>query len=100
MDEGQRLKEEGIGAAQLGRSGLLEKARSIAREIALRSPGRKITCDDIRTAMGEEYKLLGPATAAIWRGSPPAWKHTGEYVESKHPASHRAVVKVWRYTGE
>jgi hypothetical protein len=99
MDEGQRLKGEGIGAAQLGRSGLLDKARGIARELALKAPGRKISCDDVREAMGEEYRLLGPSSPAIFRHNP-NWKHTGDYIESAHPESHRAIVRVWRYIGE
>lgn len=94
--DGERLKEEGISRATEGRETLLQRARDIAVRVASERPGSKVSIDDVRDEMGEDFAKLGMGAGAVFRVS--CFTHVG-WVKSRHAASHARPISVWRYIG-
>ena len=93
--EARHQKRVGMAAAADAKPDLLEIARQAAEFCA---KTHWIVCsDDVARRMadlGFSYDDLGNARGSIFRSK--KWIFTGEYVQSKRPASHAREIKVWR----
>ena len=95
-EESLRLKYEGMDRAEAKAATPLEEAREIARRIALKTPDRCVSADDV----GRELKRLGlpfslgPATGSLFRGK--EWEFTGRRIKSRRTSNHAREIKVWR----
>lgn len=93
--ESQRQAELGIGIAASNNAVLLQKAREIARAIALERG--EVTADDVQARLmvhGYGPHDLGNAAGAIFRGS--EWKWTGRLKKSERIHAHSNLLRVWR----
>jgi hypothetical protein len=92
--EAERRKRIGMMVAAEGRSHLLDSARGFAAAIAeIRG---EVTSDDVAEMMyvnGMDYAELGNAAGSVF-DSRFAW--TGRVVQSRRPASHGRLIRVWR----
>jgi hypothetical protein len=91
--ESQRLKAEGMAAAESARYGDLETARLIAYEIG---EGTTLTADDVAQEMERRGLIpnLGPAAGSLFKGG--RWEFTGHRVRSTRVTNHGRELKVWR----
>jgi hypothetical protein len=94
-----RLKERGMAIAADHAESELERARRIAREIALCRVDRLVTIDDV----GRKLKELGlPVSLGAASGSlfkEKCWKWTGRMTRSARVSNHARRVMIWEYIG-
>lgn len=100
-EKGDERKERGMAWAAANRASALEVARSVARELAMRSPTWETNADEVQRVLAERYGwtagVLGAAAGSIFRGSD--WQFTGNRVRSEQVRNHARELKVWRYLG-
>lgn len=91
--EGLKRKEEGINLGAEHKSDLLDRARSIAEDLA--RDGRGITADDVQEVLLKEHGvLLGNAAGALFKRE--YWEFTGEWRASSRVTNHGHQNRVWR----
>ncbi len=98
--ESNRLKEEGMTAAEYGgKHMLLDHARHVAKQIAMLRESRTVTADDVGKAFEKEgiTESLGNAAGSLFRGK--EWEFTGQRIKSSRKSNHSREIKVWRYVG-
>jgi hypothetical protein len=93
LEEGTKLKEEGIAIAAGNDQSLLSRARDIAAQLA--ASGREITADDVQEVLFTQTGLqLGNSAGALFRE--PHWEFTGEWRRSRRKTNHAHCYRVWR----
>ena len=95
--EARHQKRVGMAAAADAKPDLLQVARQAAEWCAEFQHWNTCTSDDVAermTELGHSYDDLGNARGSIFRSK--KWIFTGDYVQSKRPASHAREIKVWR----
>ena len=93
LNHGLALKEDGMSLAAMNKAELLETARDVAEDIALRRG--EVTIDDVR------YKMQIPKTqtnkanwiGSIFRDSRFVW--TKKVKPSAIPSNHGRMIKIW-----
>ena len=98
--EANQLKETGMTNAMNGSKHLLlDRARHVAKQIAMLRDSRTVSADDVFKALAEEgiTESLGNAAGSLFRGS--EWEFTGERIKSRRISNHAREIKVWRYVG-
>jgi hypothetical protein len=91
---GRMAKEEGMNLAAENKRYALIFARDIAEEIALKSPTRECTTDDVQKIIIAKGINLGNAAGSLFKES--KWKFTGRFVESHRVSNHGRLLHVWR----
>jgi hypothetical protein len=95
LPEGKLKKEEGMALAATGREGLLGSAREMA--MLLCEKHGTCTTDDVRYAL--DLRPADKANQQNWIGSifkDSRFEGTNEYVKSRIPRNHAAVIQIWR----
>jgi hypothetical protein len=87
-------KERGMSAAAESRSGVLDLARAIARELC-NSQG-ECTSDDVGELLWQRHqiKTLGPAAGSLFKSG--EFKPTGGMRKSARKKNHARLLFVWR----
>lgn len=96
----RRLADEGLAVAGRDKNVLLERAKQIARRIALSRFDRTVTMDDVHAAMqaeGIDGSMLGNAAGSTFKGGD--WQFV-DHVRCKLASGHGRFNKVWRYIGK
>lgn len=94
LPEGQALRDEGIAVAVAGRPAQLACARSIAYDIASKTPGRTCHADQVQKVLIEKYGIrLGNAAGAIFKGK--QWRWSGKITTSARVSNHARILRVW-----
>ena len=96
LQEGERLKEEGMAEAKAARKEIYLKAVQIAKDFASGNMERVCTIDDVQNVLisqGYNPKQLGPAAGSVFRGK--CWEEIG-HKNSARPSNHAARISVWR----
>ena len=91
MNEGERLKREGMKLAADKRPDDLLIARDIAKMLC-RAYGT-VTADQVQERLDKRIDL-GNAAGSIFKGGAFTW--TGEYVKSVRRSRHAGLIRVWR----
>lgn len=92
LEEGVRLKGEGMAKAVYNRKALFEYAKGLAWGIAKRQG--TVTADDVHELLGPVgSQRLGNAAGALFKGI--QWECTG-WVQSKRPSNHGRMIRAWR----
>lgn len=101
-ERSESKKEDGIAVAAQNRQSVLNVARSVARELAIRNEDGVTNCDEVQRVLSLRYgwtaETLGPAAGAIFKG--PDWRFTGRRIKSASVRNHARELKVWRYIGD
>jgi hypothetical protein len=93
LDEGRRLKDEGMQRAALSSHELLMYARKAAIEIAKEGDGL-CNIDQVRRVMNEEGLPSGMWAGSVFKDG--NWEVTGEWTPSTCKSNHARPVMVWR----
>lgn len=100
LAESRRRRDEGKSLAAENRKTLLQKAREIAKHLAIRNG--TVTADDVGREMLTLYgcttSALGPSAGSLFSG--PEWEWTGDRTQSAKASNHARELKVWRLKGE
>jgi len=96
LDEGLRLKREGMESAAEHYETDLELGKSIARRIC-REWGT-VHAEDVNTELAFYHNIssLGNAAGSLFKGKD--WTFTGEWHQSTRSSSHGRFIRVWRLT--
>lgn len=100
LKQGEQLKLEGMDLAAGNRKEQLDKARDVARTLAMTRVSRTLSIDDVLYVMHQLYNVssLGPATGSVFKTA--EWRFTGAWVKSKRVSNHGRMVRVWQYIGD
>ena len=92
MNEGERLKREGMKLAADRRPDDLLIARDIAKMLC-KTYG-KVTSDQVQERLDKARIRLGNAAGSIFKGG--AFVPTHEFVKSTRKSRHAGLIRVWR----
>jgi hypothetical protein len=93
LDEGIRLKEEGMALAA-DNSNILPYAQNLATLYAENHVGRCTADDVMRQLTAEQIKRLGNAAGSLFKGK--QWTPAGIWVQSQRKTNHGRWIRVWR----
>ena len=87
-------KTHGMSAASKARSGVLDLARAIARELCSRQG--ECTADDVGELLWQRHqiKTLGPAAGSLFKSG--EFEPTGSFRKSARKKNHARLLFVWR----
>jgi len=95
--ESRRRKREGIDKASRNQHYLLNKAREIAKEIAL-AKGQTNSDEVSQELLARGYPdCIGPAAGAIFKTK--EWVWTGRFINSTRVTNHSRLIRVWALRG-
>ena len=96
LNEGEKLKAEGMERAAMSGKEMLELCRDTARDI-LHTGRSDVTMDEIRAKLNLDKNATNSQN---WMGSVfrhPDFEATGEFRKSKIPSNHAHCNRVWRF---
>jgi len=97
LDDGMKLRDEGMLLASSKRAYILSYARVLAVTIAKNKPDKRVTADDVYRQLGLlglDWNILGNAAGSLFRGD--RWEFTGERKKSVRISNHARWIMVWK----
>jgi hypothetical protein len=92
--EGMKQRDKGMELAALNRAEILQKAKEIAVEIALRHPEKLCNIDMVRSLMDHrELGDLGMAAGSVFKGK--HWEFAGT-MKTRRISSHGRNISIWK----
>lgn len=87
-------KRDGKARAAANHRELLELARKVAIQAALRHPDRLCTAADVAEVLKAKHIQLGNWMGSLFNSR--SWVDTGQRVRSRVPSAHAREIRVWR----